>query len=132
MRLNLKTDYALRIMLYAAKAVPRMITAKEVSEAYNITHSNANQIVNTLKRKGYVSVQRGRYGGGFTIDKSPAQILIGDFIKDIEPDLDLVQCFNIEKNTCPGIGSCKLTGLMYDGLNAFLNKMNEKSLADIL
>ena len=44
MRLNLKTDYALRILLYAAKASPRLVTAKEVAENFNFTHSNSNQI----------------------------------------------------------------------------------------
>lgn len=132
MRLNLKTDYALRILLYAAKASPRLVTAKEVAESFNFTHSNSNQIVNNLKRKGYLFVQRGRYGGGFTLAKDPKEILIGDFIKDVEPDLDLVQCFNVEKNTCPAISACKLKSLMYTGLKAFIDKMNEKTLADIL
>jgi len=132
MRLNLKTDYALRILLHAAKNKEKLITSTEVSERYNITQANVTQIVNALKKKGYLNVKRGRYGGGFTLSDPPEEMRIGNIIKDVEPDLDLVQCFNTERNTCPVIDSCKLAGLMYSGLNAFLDKMNEQTLADII
>ena len=132
MKLNQKTDYALRILLYAATEAPRLVTAKEVAESYNITQANANQIVNVMKHKGYLVVQRGRYGGGFGLAKEPNEIHIGDLVRDMEPDMDLVQCFNLEKNTCPGIGTCKITGLMMEGLEAFITQMNTKTLADML
>ena len=132
MRLNLKTDYALRILLHAAKNKEKLITSTEVAERYNITQANVTQIVNTLKKKGYLNVKRGRYGGGFTLSAPPEEMRIGNIIKDIEPDLDLVQCFSKERNTCPVIDNCKLAGLMYSGLNAFLDKMNEQTLADII
>jgi len=132
MRLNLKTDYALRILLHAAKNKEKLITSTEVAERYNITQANVTQIVNTLKKKGYLNVKRGRYGGGFTLSAPPEEMRIGNIIKDIEPDLDLVQCFSKERNTCPVIDNCKLAGLMYSGLNAFLEKMNEQTLADII
>ena len=51
MRLNLKTDYALRILLHAAKNKEKLITSTEVAERYNITQANVTQIVNTLKEK---------------------------------------------------------------------------------
>ncbi|WDE98385.1 Rrf2 family transcriptional regulator [Lentisphaera profundi] len=132
MRLNLKTDYALRILLHAAKNQGSLITSTEVAKVYNITQANSTQIVNTLKKKGYLIVKRGRYGGGFTLAAPPEEMRIGNIIKDIEPDLNLVQCFNKEKNNCPIIDNCKLAGLMYSGLNAFLDKMNEQTLADII
>ena len=132
MRLNLKTDYASRILLHAAKNKEKLITSTEVAERYNITQANVTQIVNTLKKKGYLNVKRGRYGGGFTLSAPPEEMRIGNIIKDIEPDLDLVQCFSKERNTCPVIDNCKLAGLMYSGLNAFLDKMNEQTLADII
>ena len=132
MRLNLKTDYASRILLHAAKNKDKLITSTEVAERYNITQANVTQIVNTLKKKGYLNVKRGRYGGGFTLSAPPEEMRIGNIIKDIEPDLDLVQCFSKERNTCPVIDNCKLAGLMYSGLNAFLDKMNEQTLADII
>ncbi|MDD7987098.1 Rrf2 family transcriptional regulator [Lentisphaera marina] len=132
MRLNLKTDYALRILLHAARNKDTLTTSTEVAKVYNITQANVTQIVNTLKKKGYLSVKRGRYGGGFTLAAPAEEMRIGNIIKDIEPDLDLVQCFNKEKNTCPIIDSCRLAGLMYSGLNAFLEKMNEQTLADVI
>ena len=132
MRLNLKTDYALRILLHAARNKDTLTTSTEVAKVYNITQANVTQIVNTLKKKGYLSVKRGRYGGGFTLAAPAEEMRIGNIIKDIEPDLDLVQCFNKEKNTCPITDSCRLAGLMYSGLNAFLEKMNEQTLADVI
>ena len=132
MRLNLKTDYALRILIHAAKNENRLITSSEVSENYNITQANVTQIVNILKKKAYVEVKRGRYGGGFTLAKAADHMRIGDIIKDLEPDMNIVQCFNDEKNTCPIVDHCKLVGFMYSGLTAFIEKMNEKTIADIL
>jgi Rrf2 family nitric oxide-sensitive transcriptional repressor len=111
MRLNLKTDYALRILLHAAKNKEKLITSTEVSERYNITQANVTQIVNALKKKGYLNVKRGRYGGGFTLSDPPEEMRIGNIIKDIEPDLDLVQCFNNITNPhfLWGIRKCKST-----------------------
>ena len=132
MRLNLKTDYALRILLHAARRQGEIITSQEVADTYNITPANVTQIVNALKKKNYLAVKRGRYGGGFTLSAPPEEMFIGNIIKDVEPDLDLVQCFSKERNTCPIIDQCKLAGLMYSGLKAFLDKMNEQTLADII
>ena len=132
MKLNQKTDYALRILLYAAEAGHKTVTSGEIAEAFNVTPANVTQMVNILKKKGYLNVQRGRYGGGLTLARPAHEILIGDTIKDLEPDMDLVMCFNLEKNTCPAMGACRLAGHLAQGLQAFIDKMNEKSLADLI
>jgi len=48
-----------------------------------------------------------------------------------EGPLDLVECFNPEKNTCPLIGVCKLSRAMQEATRAFMAVLDDLTLADI-
>ena len=51
MRLNLKTDYALRILLHAARRQGQIITSQEVADTYNITLLMLLKLLTLSKRK---------------------------------------------------------------------------------
>jgi Rrf2 family nitric oxide-sensitive transcriptional repressor len=48
-----------------------------------------------------------------------------------EGPLDLVECFNPEKNTCPLIGICKLSRALQTATKAFMAILDDLTLADI-
>lgn len=49
-----------------------------------------------------------------------------------EPNLQLVECFDPETNTCPIISSCGLKQYLQAALDAFLAELNERTLAELL
>ena len=63
MRLTYFTDYALRLLMFAAAHEDRLITIEEVTEVYKISRGHLMKVTNTLTRAGYLTAVRGRSGG---------------------------------------------------------------------
>ncbi|WP_420797843.1 Rrf2 family transcriptional regulator [Halorhodospira halochloris] len=63
MQLTYYTDYALRLLLYAAAHHERRITMREVATAYGISLEHLRKIVHQLAQNGYLITSQGRNGG---------------------------------------------------------------------
>ncbi len=85
----------------------------------------------TLGEHGYIRVIPGR-AGGVTLARDPASIRLGDVVRDAEPTLDLVECFDKETNTCPIIHVCGLKAHLSKALDAFIDELNKSTLADLM
>ena len=69
---------------------------------------------------------------GFSnVSTTAINIIIGDVVRLTEGPLDLVECFNPEKNTCPLIGICKLSRALQTATKAFMAVLDDLTLADI-
>jgi Rrf2 family nitric oxide-sensitive transcriptional repressor len=88
------------------------------------------KIVHELGKAGYLETVRGR-GGGFRLAREPAQIVVGEVIRITEGPLDVVECFNPEKNTCLLIGVCILSRKMQEATAAFMAVLDDLTIADI-
>ena len=78
-----------------------------------------------------VVTQRGR-NGGFRLAKPAADIVIGDVVRLTEGPLEIVECFNPQKNTCPLICICKLSRALLTATQAFMAVLDDLTLADIV
>jgi predicted transcriptional regulator of viral defense system len=58
MRLTTFSDYALRVLLYAAAAGDRLITIEETAKVYGISRAHLMKVVNALTRAGYLKAVR--------------------------------------------------------------------------
>ncbi len=130
MRLTNFTDYALRLLMYAGAHEDRLITIEEVSEVYDISRAHLMKITNTLTRAGFLKAVRGR-SGGLTLAKPPRKIRLGDVVRATEPDFALVECFNAD-NKCIITRSCRLRGILHEGLGAFNAVFDKYTLADLM
>lgn len=129
MRLTMFSDYALRVLMYAAAAGDRLITIEETAKTYNISRSHLMKVVNILTRIGYIKGVRGR-SGGFMLAKSPKEINLGAVVRATEPDFGLVECF-MTGNQCAITRSCQLPIILNDALNAFIGTLDRYTLADV-
>ncbi|WP_193178521.1 RrF2 family transcriptional regulator [Oricola nitratireducens] len=129
MRLTTFSDYALRVLMYAAAEAPRLITIDETAAIYNISRAHLMKVVNLLTKAGYLRGVRGR-SGGFTLAKQPEDINLGRVIRVTEPDFALVECFS-PGNECVLSNCCRLPGLLNDALGAFVAVFDQHTLADI-
>jgi Rrf2 family nitric oxide-sensitive transcriptional repressor len=59
------------------------------------------------------------------------EIVIGDVVRMTEGPLELVECFNPAKNTCPLIGICRLSRALQTATKAFMAVLDDLTLADI-
>lgn len=130
MRLTTFSDYALRVLMYAAAAGDRLITIEETAKIYGVSRAHLMKVVNILTKTGYLKGIRGR-SGGFTLAKSPEKINLGAVVRATEADFALVECF-ATGNECIITGSCGLPDVLNEALNAFARTLDKYTLADIM
>jgi Rrf2 family nitric oxide-sensitive transcriptional repressor len=130
MRLTTLTDYALRVMMYAAVAGERLITIEETAKTYNISRAHLMKVVNILTRAGYIKGVRGR-SGGFTLAKRPEDINLGEVVRATELDFALVECF-ATGSQCIITRRCRLPEVLNEALNSFIATLDRYTLADIM
>ena len=130
MHLTLQTDYALRVLLYVRLREDGKSTIEEIAVSYGISKNHLMKVVQRLAGLGYLNASRGR-GGGLLLAKPPEEINLGRLVAQMEPHLDLVECFDREKNTCPIVPACDLKGILTEARDAFLETLLGYTLADL-
>lgn len=129
MQLTKFSDYALRVLMYAHAAGDRRVTIEEMAASYSISRAHLMKVVNALARAGYLTAVRGR-SGGLTLARPAETIRLGEVIRSTEPDFALVECF-ATGNRCVITGCCRLPGVLSEALAAFLETLDQHTLADI-
>ena len=127
MHLTQFSDYSLRLALYLACHEDRVVSVDEVSRAFRISRHHLVKVVQTLTDLGVVDAQRGR-GGGMRLGMPSSEINVGWLIRQTEPHLNLVECFDPETNTCPIAPACGLKGALQRAQQAFLRVLDEYTL----
>jgi Rrf2 family nitric oxide-sensitive transcriptional repressor len=129
MRLTLFSDYALRVLMFTHAAGERLVTIEEISETYGISRPHLMKVVNALTRSGYLTAVRGR-SGGLRLAMPAEKIILGEVVRETEPDFALVECFSTGSQ-CVITKCCKLQGALDEALQAFLAVLDQKTLAGI-
>lgn len=129
MRLTNFSDYALRVLMYAAAQDGKLITIDETAKLYGISRAHLMKVVNQLTRSGYLKAVRGR-SGGLTLAKHPDEIRLGDVLRATEPDFALVECF-ATGTQCLITPCCRLRGAVKEALDAFMETLDGYTLADL-
>jgi len=130
MRLTHFSDYALRVLMYAAVRGENLITIEETAKLYGISRAHLMKVANQLTRAGYLKAIRGR-SGGLALAKRPDAISLGDVLRVTEPDFALVECFTAD-NRCLITPRCRLRGALHEALAAFVETLDGYTLADLI
>ncbi|PCH97047.1 MAG: Rrf2 family transcriptional regulator [Rhodobacteraceae bacterium] len=130
MKLTSYTNYALRSLQLAALKSPELVRVDDVARIHGLARPHIVKIVHALGKAGYLETVRGR-GGGFRLGQPADKITVGNVVRLTEGPLDVVECFNPEKNTCPLIGICKLSRKIQEATQAFMAVLDDLTIADI-
>ena len=130
MRLTNFSDYALRVLMFAAAQTDRLITIEETAEVYGVSRAHLMKVVNQLTRAGFLKAVRGRLGG-LMLARPPEQINLGDVLRATEPDFALVECFTTD-SLCLLTPRCRLRGILHEALAAFTGTVDRYTLADLI
>jgi Rrf2 family nitric oxide-sensitive transcriptional repressor len=131
MQLTYFTDYALRVLIYAAVRPGSRCLTSDVATAFGMSRHHVVKVVNELRHLGYLDTTRGR-DGGFALARQPDRIRIGEVVRRTEGSMALVECFNRDTNTCPLSPACGLKGVLREALDAFLAVLDRATLADLV
>lgn len=131
MQLTQFSDYALRTLIYLGLRPDVLATIEEIAAAYGISESHLTKVAHKLGRLNIIDTVRGRRGG-MRLNCAPARINIGATVRQMEGNLNIVECFDTEHNTCPIAPVCGLTGILREALEAFMTVLDRYTLADVL
>lgn len=130
MRLNLHTDYALRLLMFLAQRGDQA-AVDEIAAAFGISRHHLMKVAQQLAALGYVETRRGR-GGGLTLARAPEQINIGAVVRALEPTGTFVECFDRRTNACKIAGACGLQGALNLALGDFLARLDQYTLVELI
>ncbi|KHD85619.1 RrF2 family transcriptional regulator [Heyndrickxia ginsengihumi] len=132
MRLTNYTDYALRVLIYlATKQNDQLASIKEIADVYGISKNHLMKVTYQLSKIGAVKTVRGR-NGGICLAKDPSEINIGKIVRLTEEDFKLVECMDGNDPVCIISPVCGLKHVLNQALAAYLNVLDQYSLADIV
>lgn len=130
MRLNLHTDYALRLLMYLALK-QQQASIDEIAQAYDISRNHLMKVGQRLTELGYVEARRGR-GGGMALARAPESINVGEVVRLVESTGAFVECFDPKTNQCRVTGVCGLQGALSLALGDFMARLDSYSVADLV
>lgn len=130
MRLNLHTDYALRLLMYLALK-QQQASIDEIAQAYDISRNHLMKVGQRLTELGYVEARRGR-GGGMALARAPESINVGEVVRLVESTGAFVECFDPKTNQCRVNGVCGLQGALSLALGDFMARLDSYSVADLV
>ena len=117
-------------MIYLALQQERLVTIQQIADSYDISKNHLMKVVHQLTLKGYIESVRGK-NGGLRLHRRPEDINIGVLVRETEQDMNLVECFSSD-NQCCITPVCGLKNILAEALRAFLNTLDQYTLADIL
>lgn len=132
MIVSTKGRYALRVMVcLALRGDGDYIPLKEIAEEEGISQKYLEAIMTTLSKAGFVDAVHGK-GGGYRLNRKPADYTIGSILKLTEGGLATVSCTTQGPSACSRSSCCK-TLPMWEKLDKMVDDFFESiTLQDIL
>lgn len=130
MRLTLHTDFALRVLIHVGINDGKLSTIKNIADGFSISKNHLMKVVQDLGRRGYLETVRGRHGG-IRLMRPPGDINIGQVVREIEDELDVIGCLGAA-GYCRIERVCVLRCAVRDAVDAFLAVLDRYTLADLI
>ena len=129
MKLSSKTHYGLIACHILAQKYPDNSVSASALEGYiSVSGKYLEKIMRMLSARGIICANRGA-SGGYYLAKAPEDITIGEIVRALENDMEIIECVSsgAKCKCCPSSGVWKK---LYDGINALLDGMTLKQMID--
>ncbi|TDQ82912.1 BadM/Rrf2 family transcriptional regulator [Dongia mobilis] len=130
MRITVFSDYALRVLMYAAANSERLITVGETARAYNVSRSHLTKVVTFLTAGGFLRSVRGR-AGGFTLAMAPKEMSLGAILRRTEANITHTSGRGAGKGGASATPA-SLRVILDEAMAAFGATLDRYTLADIV
>ena len=123
MKLSSKTHYGLMACHVLGKNYPEgTVSASVLESQISVSGKYLEKIMRMLSVRNIVSASRGASGGYF-LARSPKEITIGEIVRALEDDMEIIECVK-EGGKCKCCPSSGVWKKLYDGINEILDSMN--------
>ena len=131
MKLQISTDYAIRILKHLHVRDGDLLTAMDVAQSVGITYPFFIKIANLLKQKGLLGAVQGRHGGYF-LGRPAHTISVLDVFQAIEGDLCINRCLDEGQRCAIGMkDGCKTHEFLCALQRTMIKEMSGQSIADL-
>ena len=131
MMLTRFSDYALRVLMFAALHPDKPFSIEQVATQFDLSKHHLAKVVNYLVRTGHLEARRGRRGGVW-LGRDPGSIRLGALVRLTENGSPLVECFAPASNRCRLAPACRLKGALAQALEAFYRSLDQQTLANLV
>jgi len=129
MQLTLHTDYSLRVLIYLAQKNGELATISEIADFYRISRNHLVKVVHHLAQENFVHTTRGKHGG-MRLSRPAQLISVGQVVRRMEPNFDIVECFSNSNQPCTVTPICSLKAVLHQAISEFLTLLDKYTVAD--
>ena len=132
MMISTKGRYALRVMIdLAEQRKMEYIPLKEIAARQNISQKYLESIMTILSKNKFIDALHGK-GGGYRLNREPADYKVGDILRLTEGSLAPVSCLECGAQPCDKVSECR-TLPMWQKLNSMVNDyLDSVTIADLM
>ena len=131
MQLKRYTDFSLRVLIYLGLHRDRRVTIAEIAKAFDISRNHLMKVAQSLTAFGFLHSVPGKKGG-LALAREPEAINLGQVVRQMEGNFDIVECFNLPENRCRILPACTLKALLADATECFLQRLDRHTVQDLL
>lgn len=128
MKINKKTDYAMRLLIALCKV--EKVDISLVATKHNISTEYLRKVGQELVKLEVVTSKKG-HAGGFSLAKKPEEIYIYDILLKLE-NIDVDKQCLLECEGCKFNNNCKFDILTIKAQQNFFNTYKDYTLQDLL
>ncbi|MBD8878191.1 iron-responsive transcriptional regulator RirA [Roseibium polysiphoniae] len=130
MRLTQQTNYAVRALMYCAANPERPSKVADIAASFDMSETHLFKIMKVLVDANLIRTIRGR-NGGVMLAREPETMTVGEVVRAAEESFLLAECFDSGRKDCPLITSCGFNGILHEALEAFMDVLDTKTIADL-
>lgn len=123
MKLSSKTHYGLMACHILATNYPdNLVSASLLEKQIAVSGKYIEKIMRMLSTRDIVIATRGA-NGGYTLARAPKDITIGEIVRALEDDMEIIECVK-EKGKCKCCPTSDVWKKLYTGINEILDSMS--------
>ncbi len=131
MKMSSKARYGLYVAVELAKSYDSgdVVNVSSLSQYTGVSEKYLEHIIALMKKSDIVLSTRGA-NGGYKLSDSPDNITVGQILRAVEDNLEIVDCLHSE---CAQRGKCvahNFWSKLYENINSYLDTITLKQLAE--
>ncbi|RRH75106.1 RrF2 family transcriptional regulator [Falsigemmobacter faecalis] len=131
MRLTMRTELAMRTLMFCAVQPDRIVRKHEIAIACGASENHLAQVIHTLGQRGFLRTLRGR-AGGVLLGRPMEEITVGQVFRALEGEVPFTDCADHSTVDCPLKDVCRLQCAINKALAAFFTTLDQVTLANLV